>query len=120
MQDRQKRYRIRIAAIVTLKEALPAGRVYLFYTENLSASGALVKNAYDSGSSTLSVGDRVALRIQLPTLDDDVREIKSDATIVRKDSATVFALAFNFDHSSQKQLQSYIARFISEFPEAII
>ena len=120
MKERQKRYRIKVSAIVMIRDRESQGRVSLFYTENLSLSGALIKGAYDLMDLKLMQGDQVNVTLQLPAIDSGQHEIQFEGRVAREAEAGVYGLKFDLDESARRLLQAYIGKFVAEFPDAII
>jgi hypothetical protein len=120
MRERQKRYRIKLSAIVVIKDSDNRGKKNLFYTENLSLSGALIKGAYEAMDARLLTGDLVHVTLQLPAIDSGAHEIQCEGKIVREATDGILGLKFEMDDPTRRFLQAYIGKFVAEFPEAII
>jgi hypothetical protein len=120
MRERQKRYRIKLSAIIMIHEADGRGKKSLFYTENLSLSGALIKGAYESIEGRLLKDDHVQVILQLPAIDSGTHEIQCWGKIAREATEGVYGLKFEMDDQTRRVLQAYIGKFVAEFPEAII
>lgn len=120
MQPRQQRYRIRLSTLVIMRDKQDQGKMLLFYTENLSLSGALIKYAYESLDLRFNQGELVDITLQLPAIDSGDHEIRCGAQIVRNPAEDRLGIKFDLDEQAHRRLRAYLAKFVAEFPESII
>jgi hypothetical protein len=120
MQERKMRYRIRMVAIIMVKEIDGGRKTALFHTENISISGALIKCAYEPLDVSLLQGDRVDLMLQLPAIDSGSHELSCPGNIVRETVEGFYGVKFDLDEPARRFLQGYLGKFVAQFPEAII
>ena len=122
MKSRLPRYRIRLRCIIVVNSQND-GNKNIFYSENISLSGALVSPAFPM-KEELAMNQSFSISIQLPAIDASAHELQCQGTLSRKNSGTdqaAYGIQFDFpDEHSKATLASYISKFLAEYPEALL